>query len=77
MISQEIARKIRILTSYQEVKFKQLLREFADLFAKDITQLDRTNLVIHKIYTEDILLISSYSYLVSITKQAFINEEVQ
>src|SRR5437868_1023295 len=31
----------------------------------------------HKIYTEDIPLISSQPYSVSITKQAFINEEVQ
>ena len=59
MISQEIAYKIEILTSDQELKFKQLLREFANLFAKDITQLDRTDLVMHKIYTKDIPLISS------------------
>ena len=54
-----------------------MFREFADLFAKDIIQLGRTNLVIHKIYTEDILLISSQPYSVSITEQAFINKEVQ
>ena len=47
-----------MLTLDQESEFKQLLREFADLFAKDITQLDRTNLVMHKIYTEDVLSIS-------------------
>ena len=42
-----------MLTPDQESEFKQLLKELADLFAKDITQLGRTNLVMHKIYTED------------------------
>ena len=66
-----------MLTLDQESEFKQLLREFTDLFTKDITQLDRTDLVIHKIYTEDVSPISSRPYLVPITEQAFINEEVQ
>ena len=57
-----------MLTPDQELEFKQLLKEFADLFAKDITQLDRTDLVMHKIYTEDISLISSRPYLVPITE---------
>ena len=66
-----------MLTPDQESEFKQLLREFTDLFAKDITQLGRTDLAMHKIYTEDIPPISSRPYLVSITEQAFINKEVQ
>ena len=37
MISQEIVPKVGMLISDQEIKFKWLLREFADLFAKDIT----------------------------------------
>ena len=61
----------------QESEFKQLLREFTDLFTKDITQLGRTDLVMHKIYTEDVPPISSQPYSVPITEQAFINEEVQ
>ena len=44
---------IRPLTAEQGEKFSRLLAEFIDLFAKDITELDRTNLVTHKIYTED------------------------
>src|SRR5205085_6880154 len=76
-ISQEIALKIGMLTPDQESEFKQLLREFTDLFAKDITQLGRTDLVMHKIYTEDVSLISSRPYSVPITEQVFINEEVQ
>src|SRR6266487_5869345 len=75
-ISQEIAPKIGMLTLDQELEFKQLLREFTDLFAKDITQLDRTDLVIYKIYTENIPSISSQPYSVSITEQAFINKEI-
>ena len=31
----------------------------------------------HKIYTEDVPLISSRPYSVPITEQAFINEEIQ
>ena len=46
-----------MLTPDQESEFKQLLKEFADLFAKDITQLGRTDLVMHKIYTENIPLL--------------------
>ena len=64
-----------MLTPDQESEFKQLLREFTDLFAKDITQLGRTDLVIHKIYTEDVPLISFQPYLVPITEQAFINKK--
>ena len=48
-----------MLTPDQELEFKQLLREFTDLFTKDITQLGRTDLVMYKIYTEDIPPISS------------------
>ena len=66
-----------MLTPDQESEFKQLLREFTDLFAKDITQLGRTDLVMHKIYTEDVPPISSRPYSVPITEQTFINEEVQ
>ena len=38
-ISQEIVPKIGILTTDQRLIFRQLLKEFAYLFAKDITQL--------------------------------------
>ena len=57
-----------MLTPDQESEFKQLLREFTDLFAKDITQLGRTDLVMHNIYTEDIFPISSRLYSVSTTE---------
>ena len=66
-----------MLTPNQESEFKQLLREFTDLFTKDITQLGKTDLVMHKIYTEDVSSISSQPYSVPITEQDFINEEVQ
>ena len=66
-----------MLTTDQELIFRQLLKEFADLFAKDITQLGRTDLVMHKIYTEDVLPISSQPYSVPITEQTFINKKVQ
>ena len=77
MIIQEVKPKIRILTQEQKIIFRQLLKEFADLFAKDITQLEKTNLVTHKIYTEDVSPISSQPNIVSLTEQIFINKEVQ
>src|SRR5207237_2506716 len=76
-ISQEIVPKIGMLTTDQGLIFRQLLKKFADLFAKDITQLGRTDLVTHKIYTEDVPPISSRPYSVPITEQTVINEEVQ
>ena len=75
-ITQEIKPKIRILNKDQEIIFKQLLKEFTDLFAKDITQLGKTNLVTHKIYTEDILPISSWPYIVPLIEQIFINKKI-
>ena len=36
MITQKITPKIGTLNKDQEIIFKQLLKEFADLFAKDI-----------------------------------------
>ena len=54
-----------------------MLLEFKDLFGKDINQLGRTNLVTHKIYTENVPPISSRPYMVPLTEQKFINEEVQ
>ncbi|CAG8740534.1 6669_t:CDS:1, partial [Ambispora leptoticha] len=74
-ITQEIIQKIGSLTPSQGAQFRQLLLEFADLFAKDITQLKRTNLVTHRIYTEDVPPISSRPYMVPLAEQKFINEE--
>ena len=37
MITQEIKPKIGILNKNQEIIFRQLLKEFTDLFTKDIT----------------------------------------
>ena len=46
-MTQEINPKVGPLTTDQGAQFRQLLIEFADLFAKDMTQLDRTDLVVH------------------------------
>ena len=73
----EISLKIGKLTIEQGTKFRTLLLEFADLFAKDITKLDRTNLVIYKIFTEDVPSISFRSYMVPLTEQKIINKKIQ
>ena len=64
------------LTKEQGKKFIALLEEFADLFAKDISELERTNLVQHRIYTEDVPPIKSRSYNVPPNEQEFIKEEI-
>ena len=46
-MTQEINPKVGPLTTDQGAQFRQLLLEFADLFAKDMTQLGRTDLVVH------------------------------
>ena len=76
-MTQEINPKVGPLTTDQGAQFRQLLLEFADLFAKDMTQLGRTDLVVHRIFTDDGPPISSRPYMVPLTKQTFINEEVQ
>ena len=73
----EISPKTGTLTIEQGTKFRTLLLEFADLFAKDITELGKTNLVMHKIFTEDVPSISSRPYMVPLTEQKIINEEIQ
>src|ERR1041384_6187782 len=50
------------LTLKQGQKFRHLLEEFADLFATNITELGRTSLVTHRIYTEDVPPIRSCPY---------------
>ena len=67
---------IRLLTKEQGKKFIALLEEFADLFAKDISELGRTNLIQHRIYTEDVPPIKSRSYNVPQNEQEFIKKEI-
>ncbi|RIA99891.1 hypothetical protein C2G38_1913621, partial [Gigaspora rosea] len=47
------------------------------LFAKDMTQLGRTDLVTHRIFTDNVPPVSSRPYMVPLAEQTFINEEVQ
>jgi Reverse transcriptase (RNA-dependent DNA polymerase) len=65
------------LNKEQGQKFKKLLEEFADLFAKDIDELGRTDLVTHRIYTEDVPTIKSRPYSIPPNEQAFVQEEIQ
>src|SRR6185437_14184174 len=65
------------LTIEQGKKFGKLLTEFTDLFAHDIADLGRTDLVTHRIYTEEGPPIRSRPYSSSPTEQIFIKEEIQ
>lgn len=76
-MTQEMKPKVGPLTTNQGAQFRQLLLEFADLFAKDMTQLGNTDLVVHRIFTDDVPPISSRPYMVPRNEQIFINEEVQ
>ena len=60
------------LNKEQGLAFQKLLEEFADLFATDITELGRTNLVTHRIYTEDVHPIRSCPYSIPPNEQEFI-----
>jgi hypothetical protein len=65
------------LDAKQGKQFSQLLMEFSDLFAQDTTELGRTDLVTHRIYTEEGPPIRSRPYSSSPTEQTFIKEEIQ
>ena len=65
------------LTKEQGRLFKNLLEDFADLFAKDITELGRTDKVNHRIYTEDVPPVKLHPYNMSPDEQNFIKEEIE
>ena len=65
------------LNKEQGLAFRKLLEEFADLFATDITELGQTDLVTHRIYTEDVHPICSRPYSVPPNEQEFIQTELQ
>ena len=48
-----------LLDAHQGQLFNKLLTEFADLFANDISEFGRTDLVTHRIYTKDVPPIKS------------------
>ena len=73
----ETSLNIGPLTEEKGKRFRQLLEEFADLFASDINELGRTNLVTHRIYTEDVPPINSRPYSIPPSEQTFVKEEIQ
>ena len=54
-----------------------MLEEFGDLFASNMNELGRTNLVSHRIYTEDVPPIRSRPYSIPPSEQDFVKEELQ
>ena len=68
---------VGLLTKEQGQKFKDLLEEFADLFAKDIAELGRTDKVKHRIYTEDVPPVKLRPYNMPPDEQNFIKEEIE
>ena len=73
----ETSLNIGPLTEEKGKRFRQLLEEFADLFASNINELGRTNLVTHRIYTEDVPPINSRPYSIPPSEQTFVKEEIQ
>ena len=67
-VTQEIKPKVEPLTTSQGAQFQQLLLEFADLFAKDMIQLSRTDLATHRIFTDNVPFVSSHPYMVPLTE---------
>ena len=65
------------LAADQGLKFRYLLEKFADIFATDINELGRTDLVSHRIFTEDVPPIRSRPYSMPPSEQTFIKEKIQ
>ena len=76
-IDKELKPEIEPLTIKQGQLFKQILSEFADFFANEKNGLGRTDLVTHRIYTENVPLIQSWPYSVPTNEQEFIKQEIQ
>ena len=75
-LTSETAINIGPLKPEQGQQFRKLLEEFLALFTSNITKLGYTNLVTHKIYTEDVPSIQSRPYSMPPTEQTFIKEEI-
>jgi hypothetical protein len=55
---------------------KEILNDYLQIIAKDLTELERTNIVKHHINTENTLLIRQHYYRMSLQHQHFIKEEI-
>ncbi|KAG9300992.1 hypothetical protein G9A89_018944 [Geosiphon pyriformis] len=65
------------LEPQQQNQLKELIAEFANIFAKNNNNLRRTDLVQHQIYTEDAKPRQQQAYRVAPESHQFIREEVQ
>ncbi|KAG9306580.1 hypothetical protein G9A89_004777 [Geosiphon pyriformis] len=65
------------LEPQQQSQLKELIAEFADIFAENNNDLGRTNLVQHQIYTEDAKSRQQQAYQVAPESHQFIRKEVQ
>ncbi|KAG9297975.1 hypothetical protein G9A89_018803 [Geosiphon pyriformis] len=68
---------MRQLESQQQTQLKELIAEFADIFAENNNNLGRTDLVQHQIYTGDAKPRRQQAYRVAPKSHQFIQEEVQ
>ncbi|KAG9301735.1 hypothetical protein G9A89_003281 [Geosiphon pyriformis] len=59
------------------IQLKELIAEFANIFAENNNDLGRTNLVQHQIYTEDAKPRRQQAYRIAPESHQFIQEEVQ
>ncbi|KAG9300890.1 hypothetical protein G9A89_015346 [Geosiphon pyriformis] len=66
-----------LLESQQQRQLKQLIAEFADIFAKDNNNLRKTDIVQHQIHTGNALSKRQQAYQVPPASHQFIREEVQ
>ncbi|KAG9302652.1 hypothetical protein G9A89_007356 [Geosiphon pyriformis] len=65
------------LEPQQQTQLKELIAEFADIFAENNNDLGRTDLVQHQIYTGDAKPRRQQAYRVAPESHQFIREEVQ
>ena len=64
------------LTANQQQKFTTLLHTNAKLFAQDLTELGKMNVLVHVIDTETARLIKQFPYQAAPKEQDFIKEEI-
>src|SRR3954453_13453644 len=64
------------LTAHQQQLFNNLTQEYRDICAKNQTDIERTNIIKHKILTGDTTPISQVPYRMSSQKKEFLYQEI-
>src|SRR5436309_7491673 len=64
------------LTTHQQQLFNSLTQEYRDICAKNQTDIEHTNIIKHKILTEDTAPISQVPYRMNPQKKEFLRQKI-